>query len=53
MGYLFRSQTFAHGVVMLTGTGIVPPEGFTLHPGDTVHIEISGIGRLANTVVEV
>jgi 2-dehydro-3-deoxy-D-arabinonate dehydratase len=52
-GYLFRSQTFAQGAVLLTGTGIVPPDDFTLQPGDVVGIEISGIGRLENTVAVV
>ena len=52
-GYLFRSQTFAHGAMLLTGTGIVPPDNFTLQAGDDVAITISGIGRLENQVVEV
>lgn len=51
--YLFRSQTFPNGAVLLTGTGIVPPDGFTLLAGDEVQIEISGIGELKNTVVVV
>lgn len=52
-GWLFRSQTFAHGAVLLTGTGIVPPDSFTLQAGDVVGIEISGIGRLRNPVAVV
>lgn len=48
--YLFRSQRFPHGAVLLTGTGIVPTEAFTLQPGDTISITISGIGTLTNTV---
>ena len=32
--WLFRSQTFAHGAVLLTGTGIVPPDDFTLEAND-------------------
>jgi 2-dehydro-3-deoxy-D-arabinonate dehydratase len=48
--YLFRSQTFPHGAVLLTGTGIVPPDGFTLQPDDRVRIAISGIGVLENPV---
>src|SRR5882672_5079144 len=32
--YLFRSQTFPHGAVLLTGTGIVPADDFTLQPDD-------------------
>jgi 2-dehydro-3-deoxy-D-arabinonate dehydratase len=51
--YLFRSQTFPQGVVLLTGTGIVPPNEFTLLPGDLVRIHIAGIGTLENPVVEV
>ncbi len=51
--FLFRSQQFLNGVVLLTGTGIVPPDHFTLKAGDQVNIAISGIGRLTNTVVEV
>jgi 2-dehydro-3-deoxy-D-arabinonate dehydratase len=49
--FLFRSQSFPHGVVLLTGTGIVPPEDFTLHAADIVRITISGIGALENRVV--
>jgi 2-dehydro-3-deoxy-D-arabinonate dehydratase len=51
--YLFRSQTFPHGAVLLTGTGIVPGEDFTLQAGDVVRIDISGIGSLENSVVVV
>jgi 2-dehydro-3-deoxy-D-arabinonate dehydratase len=50
---LFRSQRFPHGVLLLTGTGIVPPDSFTLQGGDIVDIGISGIGRLTNPVVVV
>jgi len=49
--FLFRSQVFPHGAVLLTGTGVVPPDGFTLHDQDLVSIEISGIGLLQNPVV--
>lgn len=49
-GYLFRSQSFPHGAVLLTGTGVVPDEHFTLQPADRVRIEISGIGLLENEV---
>jgi 2-dehydro-3-deoxy-D-arabinonate dehydratase len=52
-GYLFRSQTFPHGAALLTGTGIVPPNDFTLQVGDRVKIAISGIGELENEVKEV
>jgi 2-dehydro-3-deoxy-D-arabinonate dehydratase len=53
IGFLWRSQRFPHGAVLLTGTGVVPPDDFTLRPGDRVRIEISGIGVLENTVAEV
>lgn len=48
--FLFRSQVFPAGAVLLTGTGIVPPDTFTLLEGDLVEIEISGIGQLRNPV---
>jgi len=49
-GYLFRSQVFPHGAVLLTGTGVVPPDDFTLAERDEVTIQISGIGALQNPV---
>jgi 2-dehydro-3-deoxy-D-arabinonate dehydratase len=49
-GFLFRSQVFPHGAVLLTGTGVVPPDTFTLHDQDLIEIEISGIGLLKNIV---
>jgi len=52
-GWLLRSQNFPHGALLLTGTGIVPDESFTLLAGDRIRIEVSGIGRLENTVVVV
>jgi 2-dehydro-3-deoxy-D-arabinonate dehydratase len=52
-GFLFRCQSFPKGVVLLTGTGIVPPNDFTLRPGDIVRIRSSGIGLLENRVIEV
>jgi len=52
-GFLFRSQMFPRGAILLTGTGIVPPDDFTLHEGDRVEIAVSGIGRLSNPVVAV
>ncbi|MBI3417859.1 MAG: fumarylacetoacetate hydrolase family protein [Verrucomicrobia bacterium] len=51
--FLFRSQKFPNGAVLLTGTGVVPPDDFSLQPGDTIRIEISDVGVLANSVVEV
>jgi 2-dehydro-3-deoxy-D-arabinonate dehydratase len=51
--YLFRSQRFPHGAVLLTGAGIVPDDSFTLKAGDSVRITISGIGTLENPVAVV
>jgi 2-dehydro-3-deoxy-D-arabinonate dehydratase len=51
--FLFRSQVFSRGAVLLTGTGIVPPETFTLQPQDVIEIEIAGIGLLRNPVMVV
>jgi 2-dehydro-3-deoxy-D-arabinonate dehydratase len=48
--YLFRDHTFPYGCFLLTGTGIVPPDSFTLHSGDQIQIAIEGIGTLKNTV---
>jgi 2-dehydro-3-deoxy-D-arabinonate dehydratase len=51
--FLFASQAFPQGVVLLTGTGIVPPDDFGLQPGDDVAITISGVGPLRNRAVRV
>ena len=51
--YLFRSQKFPNGAVLLTGAGIVPPDSFTLEAADSVRITISGIGTLENPVAVV
>ena len=51
--YLFRSQSFPGGAILLTGTGIIPPDDFSLQADDLVAIEISGIGWLRNRVVVV
>jgi 2-dehydro-3-deoxy-D-arabinonate dehydratase len=48
--YLFRSNSFPAGCFLLTGTGTVPPDSFTLLPGDEIRITITGIGTLINTV---
>ncbi len=50
--WLFRENDFPNGAMLLTGTGIVPPDEFTLEDGDSVSIEISGIGTLTNPVVK-
>lgn len=51
--YLFRSQEFPQGAILLTGTGVVPPDSFTLAAGDIVRITIGEIGLLENEVVVV
>src|SRR5215472_14022376 len=51
--FLFRCQVFPQGAVLLTGTGIVPPDQFTLREGDAIRNEVSGVGVLQNTVVMV
>lgn len=50
LGYLYRDNSFPHGCYLMTGTGIVPPDGFTLASGDTVAITIAPIGTLTNRV---
>ena len=49
-GFLFQENAFPDGVLLMTGTGIVPDHPFTLQPGDIIRISISGIGTLENTV---
>lgn len=48
--YLFRECDFENGVFLMTGTGIVPPNDFTLQPGDEIEISIDNIGTLTNIV---
>jgi 2-dehydro-3-deoxy-D-arabinonate dehydratase len=48
IGYLFRNQIFPNGVFLLTGTGVVPPDDFTLKKGDEVRITVEPIGLLSN-----
>lgn len=50
--YLGRDNSFPKGVILLTGTGIVPGDDFTLQRGDVVEITIDGIGTLVNPVVQ-
>ena len=48
--YLYRDNPFPNGCFLLTGTGIVPPDSFTLNHGDEIQITIDGIGTLVNFV---
>jgi 2-dehydro-3-deoxy-D-arabinonate dehydratase len=48
--WLGRENHFPNGERLITGTGIVPPDDFTLNTGDVVEITITGIGTLSNPV---
>ena len=48
--YLYRETSFPAGAILLTGTGIIPPDEFTLASGDLVEITIEPIGTLSNVV---
>jgi 2-dehydro-3-deoxy-D-arabinonate dehydratase len=48
--YLYCETSFPHGAVLLTGTGVVPPDDFTLQAGDAISITIPPIGTLENLV---
>jgi 2-dehydro-3-deoxy-D-arabinonate dehydratase len=50
VAWLFRALEFPVGVVLLTGTAIVPPPDFTLRAGDEVIIATTGLGELRNMV---
>lgn len=53
VSYLFRCQTFPDGVILSTGTGIIPPLDFIMQEGDIVRIEVGGVGTLENEVIEI
>jgi 2-dehydro-3-deoxy-D-arabinonate dehydratase len=48
--WLFRENRFPHGCLLMTGTGIVPPDDFTLLSGDEIRITIEPVGTLINVV---
>ena len=50
--YLFRDNSFPSGCFLMTGAGVVPEGGFTLHDGDVVSITVDGVGTLRNRVVQ-
>jgi 2-dehydro-3-deoxy-D-arabinonate dehydratase len=50
VSWLVRDNPVAPGTVLLTGTGLVPPDDVALAPGQRVLIDVSGIGRLENPV---
>jgi 2-dehydro-3-deoxy-D-arabinonate dehydratase len=49
--WLLRDNPVPAGSVLLTGTGLVPPDDFTLEPGHTVQITVPEIGTLTNPVL--
>jgi 2-dehydro-3-deoxy-D-arabinonate dehydratase len=50
VSYLYKECSFPNGCFLMTGTGIVPPNSFTLQSGDSIIITIEHIGTLKNTV---
>lgn len=46
-----QAELWGYGVILMTGTGIIPPSEFTLQEGDEVRITVDGIGTLANPVI--
>lgn len=50
VAYLYKETTFPYGCLLMTGTGIVPPNDFTLQKNDEIRITIDPIGTLINTV---
>jgi 2-dehydro-3-deoxy-D-arabinonate dehydratase len=48
--FCVRDNPVPAGSVLLTGTGLVPPDSFTLEPGHVVEVEVAGVGRLVNEV---
>lgn len=50
VAYLIRDNDLYDGTILLTGTGIVPPDDFSLRSGDRVDITITGIGKLSNPI---
>ena len=51
--YLCRSQTFSRGAMLLTGTGVVPDDDFTLANDDVIRFTFSGIGTVEYPVATV
>jgi 2-dehydro-3-deoxy-D-arabinonate dehydratase len=50
VSWAFRADTHPHGMVLSTGTGIVPEMDVTLAAGDVVLIDVPGLGTLSNVV---
>ena len=50
VSFIYRECSFPHGCLIMTGTGIVPGNDFTLQSGDKINISIDSIGTLSNVV---
>ena len=50
-GWLYRDNSFPSGCYLMTGTGVVPPDTFTLQQGDEIRITLDPVGTLVNTVL--
>ncbi|MEO7120912.1 MAG: fumarylacetoacetate hydrolase family protein, partial [Ginsengibacter sp.] len=50
VSFVYKECSFPDGCLIMTGTGIVPPNDFTLKSGDIIEIIIGNIGTLINTV---
>ena len=48
--FLYRETSFPHGCFLMTGTGVVPPDEFSLQTRDEIRITIDHIGTLVNYV---
>jgi 2-dehydro-3-deoxy-D-arabinonate dehydratase len=51
VSFVFRECSFPHGCLIMTGTGIVPENDFTLKSGDEISISIDNVGTLVNEVM--
>ena len=50
VAYLYREMSFPYGCILMTGTGVIPPDAFTLLSGDEIRITVDPIGTLVNRV---
>ena len=49
--WLYRENSFPHGAYLMTGTGVVPPDSFTLRQDDEIRITLAPVGTLVNHVL--
>ena len=50
VSYLYREMSFPYGCILMTGTGVIPPDEFSLRSGDEIRITVDAIGTLVNRV---